>query len=222
MYYEIHGEGEPLVLIAGLGNDVTDLQTIFPHFSKTYQVITFDNRGAGRTDKPNIPYTTEMMAADTWHLLQALHIGQACVIGVSMGGRIAAELTLQHPEQVKRLVLVSTSLNYHHRSLSGRLLFFIMSLPILRILDKYPQPRYAFLRQRETAKTYDCTARLQEIQVPTLIVHGKKDRLVPYTSAIEIHNGIPGSTLKLLNGGHLMFFWSAKCLDVIQTFLETS
>ena len=222
IYYEIHGIGEPLVHITGIGNDVSDYQTIIPQFSKIYQVITFDNRGAGRTDKPNISYSIDMMADDTSQLLKALNVGQAHILGISMGGRIAVALALQHPEQVRSLILVSTSVKYTQRSLFGRLLFFVMTLPIFRIMDKYPQPRYAFIRQSEASKDYDCSDRLHEIHVPTLIIHGKKDKLVPYKSAEEIHIGIKNSKICLLNGGHLMFFWSHQCIEVIEEFLKTN
>jgi len=72
-YYEIHGEGEPMVLIAGLNSDHTLYQKvgITPRLAERYQVVAFDNRGVGQTDKPDIPYTIEMMAEDTAGLLNA-------------------------------------------------------------------------------------------------------------------------------------------------------
>ena len=108
MYYEIHGEGEPLVLIPGLPIDVTAFRQIISELAKHYRIIVFDNRGAGRTDKPDMPYSIGMMADDTAGLLAALGIQRAHVLGVSMGGRIATELTLRHPKMVKSLILVST------------------------------------------------------------------------------------------------------------------
>ena len=69
----------------------------------------FDNRGAGRTDQPDSPYSIEMMARDTVALMDALSNEHADILGISMGGRIALELTLTHPSRVRRLVLVSTS-----------------------------------------------------------------------------------------------------------------
>jgi len=72
IYYEVHGEGKPLLLIRGLGRDLTAWMFQTSEFSKKYRVVVFDNRGVGRTDAPDISYTTEMMADDTAGLLDAL------------------------------------------------------------------------------------------------------------------------------------------------------
>ncbi len=74
MYYEIHGDGEPLVLIVGLGTDISEWDGIIRWLAKKYKVLAFDNRGAGRTDKPDRPYSIEMMAHDTAGLMQTLGI----------------------------------------------------------------------------------------------------------------------------------------------------
>src|SRR5579863_2495968 len=95
MYYEIHGDGEPLVLIPGLRTDVSEYQRIIALLSAQNKVVALDNRGAGRTDKPDSPYSIELMADDTAGLLNALGIQSAHILGVSMGGRIAVALTLR-------------------------------------------------------------------------------------------------------------------------------
>jgi 3-oxoadipate enol-lactonase len=109
MYYEIHGDGEPLLLIVGLGTDISEWEGIIHWLAQTYKVLAFDNRGAGRTDKPDTPYSIEMMADDTAGLMQTLGNQQAHIFGISMGGRIALALALRYPTSVKKLVLVSTS-----------------------------------------------------------------------------------------------------------------
>src|SRR5579883_3238531 len=86
IYYEIHGEGKPLVLIGGLGIDLSEIESITHWLAQRYRVLVFDNRGAGRTDKPDVPYSIEMMAQDTEELMNALAIEQASVLGISMGG----------------------------------------------------------------------------------------------------------------------------------------
>jgi len=109
LYYEAHGEGEPLLLIMGYGSNSGHWFVILPHLASHFNVIIFDNRGAGRSDKPDIPYTAEMMTGDITGLLDATGIGAAHVFGVSMGGMIAQELALRHPGRVKKLVLGCTS-----------------------------------------------------------------------------------------------------------------
>jgi pimeloyl-ACP methyl ester carboxylesterase len=114
IYYEIHGEGEPLVLIAGLATDQTPYKRLIRELAKRARVIAFDNRGVGRTDKPDLPYSIDMLADDTSGLLTALGIDRANVLGISMGGRIALALAFRHPEQVKSLILVSTAAGTDH------------------------------------------------------------------------------------------------------------
>jgi len=106
--YGVYGHGEPLVLIMGFAGP--KLGWIFQKcfFKKHYQVVTFDNRGVWRTDKPNGPYSTKMMADDTVGLMDHLGIKKAHILGVSMGGMIAQELAINYPERVQKLVLGCT------------------------------------------------------------------------------------------------------------------
>ena len=109
MYHEIHGEGFPLVMIQGLGMPALMWPPIFlDEVSKSFKIIIFDNRGAGRTDKPDIKYSIKMFADDTIGLMDALNIERAHVLGFSMGGIIAQELVLNYPKRVEKLVLCST------------------------------------------------------------------------------------------------------------------
>jgi pimeloyl-ACP methyl ester carboxylesterase len=108
MYYETHGEGEPLVLIMGYGGHVGHWFRLIPLLSREYCVVVFDNRGAGRSDKPDMPYTMEMMAGDTAGLLAAIGIDTTHIFGVSMGGCIAQQFALCYPEKVASLILGGT------------------------------------------------------------------------------------------------------------------
>lgn len=219
LYYEIQGTGAPLVLIGGLSNDLSESVAITGPLAEHRQVIAFDNRGAGRSDKPDQPYSIEQMAGDTAGLIRALGIERADVLGISMGGRIALDLALAHPEQVNRLVLVSTSARIHARPWWFGLTTRLATSPIFQ--SKYPQPRYAFLRQLRASSAYDCAARLGEIHAPTLILHGRRDKTTPYPLAEEMHAGIVGSRLVAFDGGHLFFLFRERVrfLDAVEVFL---
>lgn len=105
--YETYGDGEPLLLIMGFGMSGAGWIPSLP-FLSGFKCIYFDNRGTGLSDKPEGIYTVEGMADDASNLMRALGIAKAKVFGVSMGGMIAQELTLRHPEQVAKVVLGCT------------------------------------------------------------------------------------------------------------------
>jgi len=109
LYYEIHGSGPPLLLISGLGYGLWQWHKMIPLLAGECQVIAFDNRGAGQSDKPASPYTAAMLAADTAGLIEALGLGQVAVMGHSMGGFVAQQLVLDRAELVDRLILASTN-----------------------------------------------------------------------------------------------------------------
>jgi pimeloyl-ACP methyl ester carboxylesterase len=102
------GSGEALLLIMGFGGDHLAWAFQTPVFAQRYRVVAFDNRGVGLSDVPDVPYTTRLMADDAVGLLDALGIERAHVLGVSMGGMIAQELALGHPERVRSLQLHCT------------------------------------------------------------------------------------------------------------------
>src|SRR5579872_3406946 len=101
IYYEVLGRGEPLVFILGLSTDLSEWGYFINKLAEQYKVLVFDNRGCGRSDKPNIPYSIEIMASDTAELMKSLGFNDTNVIGLSMGGRIALDLSLKYPELVK-------------------------------------------------------------------------------------------------------------------------
>ena len=109
LYYEIHGAGAPLLLIAGLGSDSSSWGGTVPKLSACFKVITFDNRGVGRSEVPEGGYTVGQMAEDVVRLLDHLNIKKAHILGHSMGGYIAQEIAIGHPERVERLILASTA-----------------------------------------------------------------------------------------------------------------
>jgi pimeloyl-ACP methyl ester carboxylesterase len=108
LFYSEVGRGDPVLLIMGFGGDHLAWAFQVPALSARYRVISFDNRGAGQSSVPDIPYSTRMMADDAVGLLDALGIERAHVLGVSMGGMIAQELALNHRHRVRSLQLHCT------------------------------------------------------------------------------------------------------------------
>lgn len=109
IYYEVHGKGEPLLLIIGYGFYSGHWLPAVDYLSQEYSMIIFDNRGTGRSDKPDVPYTMKMMADDTVGVLDAVGVDAAHVFGVSMGGMIAQHYALDYPHRLQSLVLGCTS-----------------------------------------------------------------------------------------------------------------
>jgi len=236
IHYEVHGAGQPVVLIPGLGADTFLYFRQIPEFSKHFQVIAFDPRGAGESDKPDEPYSIATFAADTAGLLQALGIPRAHIVGASLGGLIAMEFALTYPAMVDRLVLVSTTFGGPH-SVKPGLGSLIQALFVARrsgnpeadirrsfafftskqwgrehadIVDQYvawrvahPQPAYAYNRQRAAVPPYNAEDRVGQITAPTMVVHGRNDRLVPVRNAELLAAKIPGAKLLILeDAGH--------------------
>ncbi len=106
--YTVYGDRQPLVLITGLGSNQAAFRFQIPALVKSFKVITFDNRGAGRSDKPKGPYTIRQMADDCVGLMNHLGIERAHVLGASLGGTIAQEVAINYPKRVAKLVLACT------------------------------------------------------------------------------------------------------------------
>lgn len=211
MYYEIHGEGEPLVLIHGAGLETSTVGPLIQMFTSKYKVVSIDNRGVGRTDKPDEPYTIEMMAEDTVGLLNAIGIKKAHFIGSSMGGRIAQVVAVKYPEMVKGLILTSTAA----RVLPSMKIELEIALKTPELWEEmlkesavlftqtYPPTHESFYRQFVATVEFDGKDQLSKIKAPTLIINGKNDDTIPMSCTKELVNEIHDSKLILVEGDHL-------------------
>jgi pimeloyl-ACP methyl ester carboxylesterase len=116
IHYQAHGHGEPVLLIPGLASDLSTWKKAVPHLEKRHKVIALDNRGAGLTEAPETAFTMKTLSDDAVGLLDALEIDRAHVVGWSMGGNVAQEIALRHPERLGTLVLMSTFMKVPDRS----------------------------------------------------------------------------------------------------------
>src|SRR5215470_18844177 len=226
IYYESHGSGDPLLLIGGLGSDITLLRGLVGRLARLHLVIAYDNRGSGRSDKPDVPYTIALLAEDAAGVLDALGIEQADIVGISMGGKIALELAASRPHLVGRLVLISTSAAPRQSrmtmSVPMRLAAGLNRIGLLR--GPYPQPEFAHKRQREASDRYDAVGKLSQVSAPTLIAHGHRDKTTPLLLAEQLQAGITDSELAVFRGGHMFFLFSERrrLIDRIESFLGTA
>jgi len=244
IYYEIHGKGEPLVLIYGyIGHSGLWFRQI-PILAKKYRVIAFDNRGVGRSDKPNIPYTMAMMAGDVAGLLDTIGIDAAHIFGISMGGMIAQHFALNYPQRVISLILGCTTCGGVHstqpkpESLAAfsdferlkktpeefvrQLMPFCFSQEFINknpdIIDKrvakqleYPAPPHGATRQAEAILGHDTYELLPKIKLPTLVIAGGSDRLIPVENSRLLASKIPTAELVIIKGaGHEFFIEDAE------------
>ena len=231
LYYEVHGTGMPLVLIAGLASDSQSWGPVIPLLVRQFRLILFDNRGSGRTDSPDRPFFLSEIGTDVLAVLDRLKIPSAHILGHSMGGYIAQLLALQHPKRVKRLILAGTSAtpsprnsqlmqdwqnsdltpeqfvrNFFYWIYSHR--FFENSALVNRTLNyvlKYPygQSKVAFSNQVTACCDFIGAGELNQISVPTLVLCGNEDILVPVTESRQLISQIPGAQLAVIeNAAH--------------------
>lgn len=252
LYYERHGRGAPVVLVSGLGADAHFWYRQVPELARQFEVVTFDNRGACRSDKPDAPYTIRMLADDVAGLLDALDVSAAGVVGASLGSFIAQEFALAYPVRATRMVLCCTSFGgprsmpippetlqvmMNRTGDAARDLRAFLEVQFATDFPQthrdeiedyiawrvaHPQPVFAYQRQLTAAVAHDTEARLGHIDIPTLVLHGGRDRVVPVGNAELVANTIPGARLHLFpDAGHL-FLWerSDQANHIIADFLK--
>lgn len=134
LYYEIAGEGQPVLFIHGLGSSCRDWEDQVSHFSKNYQVVSFDVRGHGKSGKPPGPYSIRLFADDTVALIKSLDLSPVHVVGISMGGMISFQLAIDHPQLLKSMTIVNSGPEMIARSFKEKLAILQRSL-IFRLLS---------------------------------------------------------------------------------------
>jgi len=237
VYYEEHGAGHPLLLIPGLGNSRFNWWKQIEPLSGKYRVINMDNRDAGDSARSMGPYSIMEMADDAAGLIQGLNCGPMHVIGWSMGGFIALELTLKHSSLVEKLILVATSAGgathvppspeigalltpTENENIEKRVRRIYPLITAPGYMQSHPQDldlvvQYAkanlmtlacYQRQFSAVMTWGgVSKRLNQIIVPTLVVHGDTDPLVPYQNGQYLSSHIRGAKLLIYPYvGHLI------------------
>jgi len=224
-YDEWPGDGDPVVLVTGLGGYRASWRPIAEQLAPEFRVVAADNRDAGENDPEDADYSISDMAGDVVALLDALEIDRAAVVGHSMGGFIALHLAVEHPGRLSKLVLVGTSpaagvaigqpfppppreswiVDPVERSMAA-----LPQSYAPEFFERHPEKlaefserargnritRDGYARQaRAINDTHDVRASLGEITVPTLIIHGDVDPSVSVRGGRLLADGIPGGEM---------------------------
>ena len=237
--YERSGAGPPLLLIQGMSGTLWHWgEPFLEPLRREFEVIIYNHRGVGASSVLEGEVTIAQMAEDGAGLLAALDIGAAHVLGISMGGMVAQELALAHPELVITLALGCTYCGGEGSSLAApevvqRLAQAMLSgnreLALRTGFDVNVSPKMAadaeayarfleigqehavalpvVMAQAQACAAHDTSGRLAQLAMPTLVMHGTEDEMIPVANGRLIASLIPGSELEIFGGvGHL-FFW---------------
>ena len=221
LHYIVEGTGPPLVLVGGRTSNIDGAWWRYiPALKPRFKVIAFDNRGTGGSDKPETPYSTQLMAEDALTVLRDAGETSAHWFGLSMGGMILQQLALAHPDAVRSLILGATHCGGERPATAAAP---AIEGPLRRYANLYDarfiaehadwvledathfgkMPLHAIVRQDQAVKQHNLCDRLSEIRQPVLILHGRQDRMVPVARAEELERGLPNARLQILDpGGH--------------------
>lgn len=233
LFYTIHGssENDTLLLMAGFDSDSSTWAAMMRSLVEQYQVLRFDNRGIGQSFAPDSPYSIKQMADDAAALLDYLNIPQVHVAGHSMGGQIAQELTLAHPEKIQSLILLSSWASRDEKfnaliELFGDLtqqlegtLYQRVLLPwmftdafysspgameqLISVIENQPFPPtpHGLYHQSRAILVSNTSDRIADIHCPTLVMVGKEDLVTPIKFSQQLAQGIPNTELAILEQG---------------------
>lgn len=247
IHYEVHGRGDRfLVLLAGQSNNHHWWDSVRADFDVAFRTVTFDYRGTGRSDKPDVEYSTRGFADDVIAILDHLGVERAHVYGTSMGGRVAQWVAAEHLSRVDRLVLGCTSPGGEHaierskevhRALARRdptqhVLKELMYTSAWLAANPGPHgtlgdpdmPPYAKRRHFAASAGHDAWAVLPRIAAPTLVVHGGDDVFNPTANAPLLAARIPDTRLRIVDGARHAYFeeFRAVASPLVLDFLRES
>jgi len=236
LHYEWHGgcDGPPVVFIRGTGADSSRWLPQVKEYKEKYRTLIFDNRGVGKSDSPDGPYTVSMMAEDTVALLDALNVDTCHLSGLSLGAAIAAQIAIDSPERVKTLQLHGGWAKTHgyakmYLGMLGRWLevggldlYYEAALlylfppdfitnnydQVMTVLDnmkKNSSPIEGMRGQLDANMSHDIEDDLSKISAPTLITVGENDMCLPPSFSKELAAGIDNSELVIFPGGSHLF-----------------
>jgi 3-oxoadipate enol-lactonase len=236
IHYRINGDGEETVmLVNGVGDDLEGwAMQIDPLVAAGLRVVTFDNRGVGRSSFPPGPYSSSEMAADTKVLADALRLGEFHLVGVSMGGLIAQEYALAYPDDLRSVVLANTYAKpdaYTRAAFdawgqiaeaAGMPLMMRQQAPwvfspafydahperlttILGEMERSPQPAASFSAQIAALLTHDCTDRLASLRTPALVIAADDDIIIRLSLSHHLYEELPRGSWAIVPGGHAAF-----------------
>lgn len=232
LYYERHGAGFPVLFISGLNGAAAYWREQVPSFTKRFEVVLHDHRGVGQSDHSRISYTVERIAGDVVHLMDALGIDKAHIVGHSTGGAIAQVLAIEHPARLASIVVAAswTKADAYFRRLfalrkeilarlgppsylQASSLLLYPAFWIARNNEKLRQheaqalatfaPPEVAMARIDAVLAFDRTADLARIRTPALIVAAQDDIVTPAYFSEELARLIPGAEAKFFaQGGH--------------------
>ena len=222
MYYEIYGQGKPLVLIHGGGSTIqSNFEKVIPLFAKNRKVIGVELQAHGRTSDRNADLTFEQDADDIATLLKSLSIDKADFFGFSNGGTTTLQIAIRHPEIVNKIILGSALAK--RNGVPGWFWAFMKQAKLenmpeqLKTAYKQVAPDtngLQLMHDRDAKRMVNFKdipdEQITSIKAPTLIIIGDKDVITP-EHAIELHRQIPNSELAIIPGGH------GECIGEITT-----
>jgi pimeloyl-ACP methyl ester carboxylesterase len=205
LYYEIYGEGEPLVLLHGNGGNIAAMKNQIAYFARNYKVIAIDCRGRGKSELGPLPLTYDNMAKDVSSLLEQLHAGPAYIVGRSDGGILSLLLAINYPERVKKVVAFGANL------VPGPTALYPQILDQMRNDRQHTEEMMA---KHDTSKNWELVYQLNRmmetqpnitiqdlhrIQAPVLVMSTDRD-LIPEEHTLLIYRNIPKANLCILPG----------------------